>query len=267
MMRKTCCAATLLLAILVSLATAGQENEQLRREKTLTDVMSLLARGDSFQAAEYVNRLGSPEEVASAYVDLVKDLYWKQRAVSHMVTMAKAGILYCLTMALEADEQNPELAVELRSAAKTNAANLASFTWPGWDEDGITIEEADMEAGLDAARLNLRLAKQLGKDALRVSTAYWTLGAQCMAASRHDEALEAFFLSKETAREAREPLYELLASGYVGLAKMVEGRRTAEGRRDFNDAVEQLGKLESDDAQFFVQQLKTALEVFSQESD
>jgi tetratricopeptide (TPR) repeat protein len=245
----------------------GADKNDAQRADVLRKVRVLFEDGDSFQAIQFLSALGEPKVVAERYEDVVKDLYWKERAIPPMVTVARAGIQYCLTKAQEVEKEDPELAVHLRSSAKTNAYNLASFTWPGWEEKGIVLSEADLVAGLDAARLNLRLAIELDKGALRVSMAHWALGAQLMAAGRHEEAVEAFTLSREKAHAALDKLYEMLALGYVGVAKILSGSQRADGEKDLETAMEELREFKGEDGQFCINQLETAMRVFGEEKE
>jgi len=254
-------------AVLTAQGLEAADKEDPQRAEILRKVRVLLKDGDTFEAIEFLNSLGKPETVAERYSDLVRDLYWKERAVPELVTIARAGIQYCLTKAQEIEAEDAELAKELRSAAKTNAYNLASFTWPGWDHEGIVINQAELAAGLDAAKVNLRLARELEKGPLRVSMAYWVLGAQYMAAGKHSEALEAFVLSKEQAHASLDSLYELLASGYVGVAKIAGVTNRAEGERELEEAIESLKKFRTDDAQFCIDQLRTAVKVFGGDTE
>ncbi len=245
----------------------GADKDDPQRLDVLKKVKVLLKDGDTFQAIQFLSAQGAPKRVAERYEDVVMDLYWKERAIPEMVAVARAGIQYCLTKAQEVEKEDPELAVYLKSSAKTNAYNLASFTWPGWDEKDLVIREADLEAGLDAARLNLRLAYELDKGPLRISMAHWALGAQLMAAGRHEEAVEAFALSKEKAHAALDSLYEMLALGYVGVAKILSGNLRAEGEKDLAKATGELKKLKTDDGRFCIDQLETAMRVFGEKSE
>src|SRR5690348_9280901 len=94
-----------------------------------------LEEQDTFAAIEYLCRQTDTAAAATAFVELVRHLYWKQKDICRTVWIAQAGIQYALTSeALEA--QDAEEAVQLRGIAKGLAYDLGSFTWPGWDEAG-----------------------------------------------------------------------------------------------------------------------------------
>jgi tetratricopeptide (TPR) repeat protein len=255
----------LLLALTVFLTSvvANEKTDDPERAKILEKVKALLLESDSYSAIEFLHTQGKPAIVSKRYSDLVNDLYWKEKNLPHVVTVARAGIQYSLTKARELAETDSSLALELRGRAKEISYNLASYTWPGWDEPGIDITGADLEVGLDAARLNLRLAKELGRGKLALSVAHWVLGSQYLAAREFEDALEEFKESTKTAREAEERAYELLAYGYEGMVRVIEGMHTQEGQRQLDEAVRDLKKLGTDDAKFFATQLETVPEVFA----
>lgn len=241
----------------------GQEKEDSERTMVLKQVKLILKESDTFKAIEFVNSQGEPQMVAKKYSNLVKDLYWKEHAISDVVTIARAGIQYCLTTAHELAKYDSEGALQLKRMARVISYNLASFTWPGWDEKDIVISQSDLLAGLDAAKLNLRLVNELKEEPIRFSIAYWVLGAQYVAAGENDKAIDAFVSSMERAKEANDKESELLALGYIGVIKIVQGEKKAEGQKQLDEAIEGLNKLNTEDAKFFIDQLKTALKVFT----
>jgi len=254
---------TVLCIVLSARLAADQEEDDPERARILEEVKTILRGGDTFEAIEFVNSQGEPEIVADRYFDLVMDFYWKERALSELIVFAKAGIQYSLTKAQELGEEDSEKAVKLRSIGKAMAYNLASFTWPGWNEEGIILSEGDLATGLDAAKLNLRLAHELSKPASAVSAAHWVLGAQYLAGGSCDEAIEAFALAREKAREADDAASEWMNLGYIGIARITEGSEKTEGEKEFREAIEGLQRIDTKDAQFYMEQLESVLEVFS----
>ncbi len=247
------------LLFLAAAALAGDKDDPVWT-KTFQNVKSLMGSSDSYQAISYINNLGEPDSVAEIYSRLVNDFYWKEKNLPHVIIMARAGIQYCLTKSDELKMPEPILAREIKKKARIISYNLASFSWPGWDEKGINIGHSDIIIGLDAARLNLRLVKELNEDDGKLSVAYWGIGAQLIAVQKYDEAIETFESSKEHARLAGEQMGQLLADGYIGITKIISGEE--EGNELLGQAIKELEKLDNEDANFFIEQFNTALNVF-----
>src|SRR5579871_4413511 len=125
--------------------------------ETLRDTaLEYLKQQDFAAAIDYLNRQPDPLAACSAYADLVRHLYWQQKDLPGVVMMAQAGIQYGTAAAEEIGPEDSDPWKELLSIVKGLAYDLGSFTWPGWDEPGITITPADLNTGREAAKTNLR---------------------------------------------------------------------------------------------------------------
>ncbi|MBN2209631.1 MAG: hypothetical protein JW759_10100, partial [Candidatus Coatesbacteria bacterium] len=226
----------------------------------LERVKSLLLGGDSFEAVRYVNGLGEPLDVAKHYAGLVDSFYSKERSIPDMITMGRAGLQYCLTKADELADEAPEKAKSLKGVAKVISFNLAANAWPGWGEEGFVISRHDSVAGLDAAKLNLRMVKELNEGPVPLSVSHWAIGAQHIALGDYDKALEAFASSKKLAAEGDNKGGEWLAHGYTGITNILAGSKDM-GQQELDEAIAGLDELDTDDAKFFIDQLKTVLKV------
>ena len=239
------------------------EKEDPERAKVFARVKEILEQADRNKAMEFLNGQGEPQTVARRYLELMMDFYWKARALSEVTSFGTAGIDYSLAKAQEFAQSNPEAARDLKSAAMAMAYNLASFTWPGWDEEGIVVSDTDLATGLEAAKLNLRLARELKKGASAISAAYWVVGAQYLAAEQYEDAGKAFEMAIENAREAGDEASALMNSGYAGIVKVIGRVQKAKGKEQFEQAIEGLKKIGSEDAKFYAQQLEGVLAFFS----
>ncbi|MEX0783949.1 MAG: hypothetical protein WD557_15010 [Dehalococcoidia bacterium] len=194
---------------------------------------------------------GLHEEVAWRYDEAVRELYWKAKDLPGAISIGRAGIAHCLRRMDEASE--PGARDFFGTRAKAMAFNVASFSWPGWAEQGIVPSDADLAAGMDAAKLNLRLAEELSKPADRVEDARWLLGAHLLAAGDVVGALREF----EQSGPERRPLYR----GYALVAEIALGRDGADVR--FDDLVARLREDRDDDSSAHADQLATARRVFA----
>lgn len=251
----------LTLALACALWATAVPAQNTKPDPDLDRVVEIARDSDSFAIAEYVQSQGDVRQIADRYDRLVRGLY-DRRQVPAMIATARAGILYCLTRSGDAATRDGKLSTDLKGAAKTIAYNLGANTWPGWDDSGVSLTPADLAAGLDAARLNLRLGQELKRGPGPISAAHWLLGAQLMAAGRYADAAREFQTSATIAREAKQTGSEVMSQGYAGLAKMI-GKLGPEGEREFRAARERLETEKIMDGKFFSEQLETARKVFS----
>ncbi|MCZ7583987.1 MAG: ATP-binding protein [Deltaproteobacteria bacterium] len=155
--------AVLLAVASFAMAQGGPAEDEIDRDALYASVTKMLAETDTAAVVEHLQTLGEPNAAAMAWSKLVLDLYHKGKNLPAVVAIARAGTQYALAEARRVDATNPELAADLRSRGKAMAYNLASFTWPGWSAPGIEPTRGDMLIGLDAARVSLRLARELKK--------------------------------------------------------------------------------------------------------
>jgi hypothetical protein len=246
-----------LIAGLLALALGSSAGAQAEREDpAVAKVQAVLRASDSFAAAELLEQEGEPRTIARRYYGVMSALYWKKRDLPSVMVVARSGIHYCLSRAKGAPEAE---AADLRGLAKTMAYDLASFTWPGWNEPDILLTKADETIGLDAARLNLRLAVELKRGAEPMLNAHWVLGAQQLAAGQFPAAIRSFEQSAEFARAAKARGPELMATGYALLAKQLAAP-DAETEKAL--AANAAALVKEKDGQFFQDQITAAQSVF-----
>jgi hypothetical protein len=229
----------------------------------LEDIIARLRDEDSFFAIEAVCR--GPDALASAklFSEAANHFYWKEKDLSAAITLGRAGAQFALAAAARLDADDVPLALQLRGQAKAMAYNLASFTWPGWDEPGIIIGPFELAAGLDAAKANLLLAIELKKDALPMSRAHWMLGAQELAAGKHNDAVRRFNSACEQADVAGAEAERWLSVGFGVLSEMLAAASDSEemGRKErLDESRARLRPLEN--GEMFIQQIETAARVF-----
>lgn len=214
------------------------------------EIVRFVRDGDAAAAVRCVERDGTPQEIAQRFDDVVRGLYWERKDLAAVVAVAHGGIRYCLAKIGESADRDG--ASFFGGKAKTLAANLASFTWPGWDETGIVPTADDLAEGLRAAELNLRLAVELGKPEERVQDAHWLLGAHLIAAGDAAGALEEF---RQCSPETR-PLF----AGYELLARILLREEGAD--REFDELLTAMRDRGDKDSKFSEAQLATARRVF-----
>jgi hypothetical protein len=207
--------------------------------------------------------IGTDKSFINALADVMRHQYWKEKDLVGALAFARAGIQFGLQAALDYDLAEPDLAYELRSAAKGFAYNFASFAWLGWDEPGVGITPADHAAGFDAARVNLRLAIELERGDLPTSRAYWMVAAYYLADGEYEQAIVNFEQGNLFARQAGAGVDELLNHGYILVPKMLNNPDDVILREDFEKL--KLAFQEVEHGEDFIQQLNTAYAVFSKD--
>jgi hypothetical protein len=231
--------------------------------QVLATVKEHLGKGDSYAAVEYIQRQGAPRRVAELYSGLARYFLEKEKDLAAFVRLSQAGIHYELTMAqLGADAKDIDA---LRSAAKTLAYDLAAETWPGWGEGALPSTKAQQAIGRDAAKLNLRLARELKKGAMRESLAHWMLGAHELAAGDHERAKASFLASAKKAQAAGKMGIALSATGFLAITRIAAGEDEA-GRKLLAVVKADLGQRAAEgdeDAAFYASQFDPALKAFA----
>lgn len=216
---------------------------------------------DQNSAREWINSQGTSEEVCELYDKAVRDLYWLEKSASGLVIIGRAGVDFCLQEAEKYHSTNPNLAEKFKAQAKTIAYNVAANSWPGWGDEGVTIASKDIEAGLQAAQLNLKLAFDLKKPDDKVAAAYWLLSALQLALGQFESGASSIDRSIDFAKKARDRLQEVFSVGFKGLILMASGDSRL-GKPLFEKAVKDLKTIGSDGSNGYAGQLETARLIF-----
>ena len=230
---------------------------------TLDRVVAVADQQDTFAAIAHVESLGEPLDVAKEYAQLVQGLYNQKKNVPLMLHIGRAGVQYCLSEARRLDDPKSETAQQLRGYAKMMAFNLSVNCWPAWEDEGIVLARAEIAAGQDLARLNLRLAKELQRPADKIASAWWLLGAHQLAASEPQPAIESFAQAAALSGEAEQPEGVWMAKGYAAIAKRTLDASRDEGGKEFQAAIAELRKLDTDDSRFYAEQLEAVDKFFT----
>jgi hypothetical protein len=229
----------------------------------MQQIKRLLDENDSRAAAEWIETQGTPEEIVELYRQAAQCLYIEHKDVPGMIALSRSGVDYGLDEARRRALENPDLAAKLKGTAKAIAFNLGSNTWPGWNDAGIVLSDSDLRVGLDAARLNLRLAVELHRGDEPLANARWLLGAHELARGRYAAADEQFGMAARHAAAAGKRDMELMLQGYRALTDLLREPSMASARQEFAARIQALQATGSDDGKFYAGQLATAREVFT----
>ena len=233
-----------------------------RRQQRIEAALAVLDAGDTYSLCEWVAGQGAAADVLTLYHDLSQALYGKRRAVRSTIAVARAGIHFGLTEAARLEKSDPELAARLRGQVKAISYDLGANLWPGWQDEGVVLTSADLETGLEAARLNLRLAEELGRPPLALCNAHWLLGAHELARGEGAAARDQFTRAIEQARLADRADFRSMATGYAAIASLQIDGRHAAAELSFAAAVRDLEQLATDDSKYFAEQLRSVRTYF-----
>lgn len=253
------------LVVLPSFAVAQETEPDKARQAVVKKALTEYDERDAFASVEYVCRQGDVLLAVQSFSDLMRHCYWERKDLTAALVFGRAGVQHALTAATTLEKRDPEKAKALRSVAKGLAYNIASFTWPGWNEKGIELSKAHLAEGLQAARANLRLANQLKKDSLALSRAYWVLGAQELAAGNGKPSSQAFAKAAEHAKNAGSRGEELLAESFACLVEALGSTDIGVASKRLNNLLAELRKQK--DGEFFAGQVETARQVFRRKKD
>ncbi|MEM7536541.1 MAG: hypothetical protein AAF639_30435 [Chloroflexota bacterium] len=231
-------------------------------------LLTILQSQGVFGVVQTLTQQTDTQAVMNAYNDLVAHLYWKAKNVAALTTLGIAGIQHGLAAVVATDDS--ESATTLKSGVKTLAYNLASYTWPGWDEPGITLGRTEVLIGLDAARLCLSLSEELNQPELPRSRTHWLVGTALMAAASWavDEvaqdnlvqALEHFSSAVTLANGVNERGDALLSQGFETLTRLLMNPDDNDAKAELVEVKVQLSELEQ--SEFYIGQIDTAVRVF-----
>jgi tetratricopeptide (TPR) repeat protein len=208
------------------------------------------------QAVSVITSCGDPLAAGAAFAALGKILYRDRKDVTAMIALGEAGVAFCLQEAGSAVDA--ATAATLKKRARGIAYNTAANCWPGWGDDGIRIDKNHLRSGLALAGTCRDLVDelQLGQEAL--GKADWLIGALKLAAGRADEALEDFERARRAFEAGGNATGELMARGYVALARKADPISAAVGAGDFATVLQALRNEGSKDSLFFAEQLVVA---------
>jgi hypothetical protein len=227
----------------------------------LETALETFQQHDALAAIDQIARQDDGVAAAKTFVEVMRHFYWKEKQLTASIVFAQAGAHYALFQAARIEPTEPAMASQLRGIAKGLMYDIASFTWPGWDEPGIAITATELLIGLGAAKANLRLARELNKGDLPLSRAYWMLAGHHLCGRDYHAAEDHYELAARHAATAGAKSEELLAAGFVRLAGLFISPGNAILQAQLDGIQRDLMQLEN--GPDFVQQMRTALRVFS----
>jgi len=230
------------------------------------EVQKAFASGNRLAIPGMITDPAGEAGTISRYHDVERALYWQAHDLPAAVFVAEQGIAYCLIRAITVAGNNPNLSRRLRGAAGRIAFNLASSTWPGWNEPGIEVTPEQRELGREGARFALSVSEELDAGAGPLANGHWMVGAHELAAGEFEEAITSFERAALYGRAAGDRGTELVSEGFAAITRIA-------ANMDAGDARERLGEIratierELGNPSFWTSQFDTATQVFIEAPD
>lgn len=235
----------------------------MNREELLRESVAFVEKNGSSKLNQFLENQSDPLLITQLYGDLSNHYYWKKKDLASSLLFGKSGIKFGIVESGKVSEENEDLAYQLKSVVKGLYYNIASFTWPGWNEVGITISDSELKVGFEAAKSNLNYAEELKKGEIPFSRAHWMLGGHYLAMKDYSNAMDHYNHSAKHARSGNSRGEELLALGFMKLVETLSGVKKLEVTLEA--ITEELSEIE--DGKYFVEQIKTATKVFEKVED
>lgn len=121
----------------------------------------------------------TPTELRAVGQKVRRVFYWEKKDLPTYVALTKHLLATARSNAVSARDDAEAFGERVFGLGY----DLASMTWPGWDEDGIEITPDIQATGLAAAEMIVSLGDEHQIDAAARHNNYWLLGAHRLAAN------------------------------------------------------------------------------------
>lgn len=222
-------------------------------------LLSVSVLGDNMTEAQLPSTLDVIDKADFAELAELMRFLRSEQKDSLFVPVAKLQLSYLTKAASRADTTDADRAIEIRRFARGVAYNIASFTWPGWGDSPEPISQSRQELGLKAAKRAVELAERIDDV---TPNALWILGAHQLNAGLYDAAIASFERAKEL---ARNDFYRSMHEAWQQLTRAAAADKN-NGLEELEAAIDELRKSDSDDAEFFADQLSTARRIYIETS-
>jgi len=234
------------------------EKRDISANARIEEALQLTAAEGFSAGCQFVETIGDPVAVASAYNDFAQALYRQNKDVQHMIEVGRRGIKYALDHADCVERVGPAAAAKLMEIAKTISFNVGANTWPGWGDDGVEISPDQRKAGIEAATLSLRLVNELNLGPHQIGNAHWLVAAHHVAARCPEAALASLDEAARAFASAGDRPSEMMARGYGALARKLCPETRSAALAELDQVLQRLGQEGSKAATFYQRQIAVA---------
>lgn len=135
----------------------------------------------------------TPTEFIAAARNVRKAFYWEKKDLTTYVVLTK----HLLATAIEISKGKGKYSEEFGDRVLGLGYDLASMTWPGWDEEGIEVTEELRKVGLSASKMIVEFADSRNSPEEVRHNNYWLYGAHLLTDGNTCAAKEAWQRSLE----------------------------------------------------------------------
>jgi hypothetical protein len=195
----------------------------------------------------------TPGELQIAQTLATQTFYWEKKDIGSYMLLART----VLELLVQYVKKNPQLRESYAEIIIITSYNMASMSWTGWDEEGITIDETHKLMGLQAAELNVRLATELNLPPERRQNGLWMLAAQHLAHGNTIVARETFLEQLSVIENANLP-GRLMPEAWIAACNILDGSGS---ESELGDLLKTWAEDKEGEQQVGI--LKNAMEVFA----
>jgi hypothetical protein len=183
-------------------------------------------------------------------------------------TGSPAAILAAANAAADAIEQRVGVCLNdadrgALTAVKRFTFNAAADCWPGWSVTGPAVDASSLLAALQLARRSAELVESLALGSLQEGTATWLSGAFELALRRLTDASSSFARARQCYITAAAPGLALLMDGYLTIVQRLAANASQADAENFEQVCARIGAGGFEDGPAWIEQLRTALKVFT----
>jgi hypothetical protein len=149
------------------------------------------------------------------------------------------------------------------TAVKRFTFNAAADCWPGWSVTGPAVDAGTLLAGLQLAQRSAALVESLALGGTQEGTAIWLSGAFELALQRLTDASSSFAHARQCYITATAPGLVLLMDGYLAIVQRLASNSSQADAENFEQVCARLAAGGFEDGPAWVEQLRTALKVFT----
>lgn len=198
----------------------------------------------------------TPEEMRSAAITAFRAFQQDKQDLGSYIIMGRTVIDACLALA----ELHADQSAAYKAVALPVSYNIAAGCWPGWEDADPNLTKDQRELGLELARFNVAIGKELDIPPERKKNGAWILGVHLLACKQWDEAKASLARAADFSEQAGLPDAAEMSRGWIHVSDILAGDAS---KRSSLDQVIELLKGMGEDGEFYAGQYQPAIQKLS----